>query len=74
MRLRIAGYLSREDKPYWRRARAYLQGRDFVTPEDIMALAGDVLNHRISLSFTARAAGIAPRQAVARLLETVPAP
>jgi len=56
------------------RARAYLQGRDFATPDDIMALAGDVLNHRISLGFAARAAGIGPRQAVARLLETVPAP
>ncbi len=56
------------------RVRAYLQERDFVTPEDIMALAGDVLNHRISLSFAASAAGISPRQAVARLLETVPAP
>lgn len=56
------------------RARAYLQGRDFATPDDIMALAGDVLSHRISLGFAARAAGIGPRQAVARLLETVPAP
>ena len=56
------------------RARAYLLARDFVTPEDIMTLAGDVLNHRIALGFSARAAGISPSQAVERLLETVPAP
>ncbi len=56
------------------RGRAFLRERDFVTPEDIMTLAGDVLHHRLALRFDAQAAGVTPRQAVARLLETVPAP
>ena len=56
------------------RCLAYLRERDFVTPDDIMEVAGDVLNHRIALAFPARAAGIGPRQAVSRLLEAVPAP
>ncbi len=56
------------------RCRAYLRARDFVTPEDILAVAGDVLHHRLGLSFAARSAGVDGRQAVARLLEVVPAP
>ncbi|HHH36952.1 MAG TPA: AAA family ATPase [Gammaproteobacteria bacterium] len=56
------------------RCLAYLRDRDFVTPDDIMDVAADVLNHRIGLTFAARAADIGPRQVVARLLEVVPAP
>ena len=39
------------------RAHAWLAGRDYVTPEDIQAVAPDVLRHRILLSFEAEAAG-----------------
>jgi MoxR-like ATPase len=56
------------------RARAVLGGRDFVEPDDIVALAPEVLGHRIGLTFTARAAGIDERQAVARILACVPIP
>jgi len=56
------------------RARAYLAERDFVEPADILDVAADVLNHRIGMSFTARAEGIKPTQAVMRILERVPVP
>src|SRR3569623_314690 len=56
------------------RARAYLAGRDFVEPGDLMDLAPDVLNHRIGLSFAARAETITPAQVIERILERVPAP
>ena len=56
------------------RARAYLCERDFVEPGDIMDLAYHVLNHRIALSFAARADGITRQQVIARLIEKVPAP
>ncbi len=56
------------------RARAYLRGRDFVEPGDIIELAHDVLNHRIALSFTARAEGVNSRQLIARITDVVPIP
>lgn len=56
------------------RALAYLRHRDFVEPADIIDLAYDVLNHRIGLSFAARAEGINTRQIIQQLVETVPVP
>lgn len=54
------------------RARAWLEGRDFVTPDDIRAVAQDVLRHRLILSFEAEAAGITANQVVDTLLDVVP--
>ena len=56
------------------RALAYLRQRDFVEPADIIDLADDVLNHRIGLSFAARAAGVTRKQLISGLLERVPVP
>jgi len=56
------------------RARAYLNGRDFVEPGDIIELAHDVLNHRIALSFTARAEAVDCRQLINRITDIVPIP
>ncbi len=56
------------------RARAYLNGRDFVEPGDIIELAHDVLNHRIALSFTARAEAVDSRQLISRITDVVPIP
>jgi MoxR-like ATPase len=56
------------------RAMALLRGRDYVLPPDIADLAGDVLAHRLVLSFDALADGLDPRQVVARVLGAVPAP
>lgn len=53
---------------------AWLDGRDFVTPEDIHAVAYDVLRHRIILSFEAQAEGITTDDVITSLLKTVPLP
>ena len=54
------------------RALAWMEGRDFVTPDDIRAVAQDVLRHRLILSFEAEAAGITANQVIDKLLATVP--
>ena len=53
------------------RAMAWLQGRDFVTPDDIRAVAHDVLRHRLILSFDAEASGVTANQVIDTLLENV---
>lgn len=53
---------------------AWLEGRDFVTPEDIQAIVYDVLRHRIILSFEAQAEGLTPDDVIASLLSLVPLP
>ena len=50
------------------RARAYLAGRDHALPEDVVALAGDALAHRLVLTWAAAAAGRVPRQVIADAL------
>jgi len=54
------------------RAVAWLDNRDYVTPDDIRAVAHDVLRHRLILSFEAEAAGISANQVIDQLLEVVP--
>ncbi|MFB0995798.1 MAG: MoxR-like ATPase [Polaribacter sp.] len=54
------------------RALAWMEGRDFVTPDDIRAIAHDVLRHRLILSFEAEASGITTNQVIDKLLDTVP--
>ncbi|HQQ63593.1 MAG TPA: MoxR family ATPase [Pseudomonadales bacterium] len=54
------------------RARAWLSGRDFVSPDDVMHLAPDVLRHRIIPSFEAEAEGHSVDSLIARLLALVP--
>lgn len=56
------------------RAHAWLCGRDFVAPEDVHAVAFDVLRHRILLSFEAEAEGIDSDRVIAELLGRVPLP
>ena len=53
------------------RALAWLQGRDFVTPDDIRAVAHDVLRPRLILSFEAEASGVTANQVIDTLLESV---
>ncbi|WP_444943988.1 AAA family ATPase [Microbulbifer sp. ZKSA006] len=55
------------------RAHAWLAGRDYVTPDDVMSVAPDILRHRLLLSFEAEAAGITADQVIERLLQQVPA-
>ncbi|MEM9305027.1 MAG: MoxR family ATPase [Pseudomonadota bacterium] len=56
------------------RAHAFLSGRDFVTPEDVHAIAHDVLRHRILMSFEAEAAGVDSDRLISELIERVPVP
>lgn len=56
------------------RARAWLHHRDYVSPDDIHAVAHDVLHHRLLLSYEAEADGVTSNQIVDRLLELVPTP
>ena len=56
------------------RAHAWLDGRDFVSPDDIQAVAFDVLRHRIILSYEAEADGITPDSFIQELVARVPVP
>jgi MoxR-like ATPase len=56
------------------RAHAWLKGQDYVGPEDIQAVAADVLRHRLVLSFEAEADGVTPDSIIERLLDGVGVP
>ena len=56
------------------RARAWLAGRDYVTPDDIRAIAPDVLRHRVLPSYEATAEGWDGDRLVKALLDVVPLP
>ena len=56
------------------RAHAFLQGRGYVTPQDVKDLAYDVLRHRIAVSYEAEAENINSENIVAGILEGLPVP
>lgn len=56
------------------RAHAFLQGRGYVTPQDVKDLAYDVLRHRIAVSYEAEAENIASENIIAGILEQMPVP
>ncbi|MDF1861119.1 MAG: MoxR family ATPase [Verrucomicrobiales bacterium] len=56
------------------RAYAALQGRDFVTPDDIREMTYPVLSHRIVLRPEYEIEGVTVREAIAKLLESVAVP
>lgn len=56
------------------RAKAWLAGRDYVTPDDVRAVAPDVLRHRVLPSYEAAAEGWDGERLVAALLDCVPLP
>jgi MoxR-like ATPase len=56
------------------RAHAWLAGRDYVGPEDIQAVASDVLRHRLVLSFEAEADGISANTIIEHILDGVGVP
>ncbi|MEQ8263545.1 MoxR family ATPase [Pseudohaliea sp.] len=55
------------------RAHAWLRGADFVGPDDVQAVLGDVLRHRLLLTFEAEANGVTPDRVTEELLALVPA-
>ena len=54
------------------RAHAWLNERDYVSPEDVQAMAFDVLRHRILISYEAEAEGITPDAVIKELIKLVP--
>lgn len=56
------------------RANAFMNGRAYVTPQDVKTLAPEVLRHRILLSYEAEAENISTDTLVTRLLSKVPVP
>ena len=56
------------------RAHALLQGQAFVTPDDVKAIAYDVLRHRILLTYEAEAEEITTDSLVSTLLSKEPVP
>jgi MoxR-like ATPase len=56
------------------RAHAFLRHRGFVTPEDVKAVAYDVLRHRITLTYEAEAEEVTPEKVVSRVLDRVEVP
>jgi MoxR-like ATPase len=56
------------------KARAWLLGRDYVTPDDIQALAHPLLSHRLILHYSALAQGWNTERVIHRILERVAAP
>jgi MoxR-like ATPase len=56
------------------RALAWLDAREFVTPEDVQAIAPDALRHRLLLDYSAQARGVSAQACIEELLSRVPAP
>ncbi len=56
------------------RAHAFLRGRTFVTPDDVKAIAPEVLRHRVVLTFEAEAEEVTSDELVRRILDRVPTP
>ncbi len=56
------------------RAKAWLNGREFVTPDDVQAVFHNVLRHRLVLSYEAEAQGVSADQVLSKILTLVPVP
>jgi MoxR-like ATPase len=56
------------------KALAFLQGRGYVTPEDVKSIAMDVLRHRVSVTYEAEAEALTSEDMVNKVLETIPVP
>ncbi|MEP2783963.1 MAG: MoxR family ATPase [Pseudoruegeria sp.] len=56
------------------RTHAWMAGRDYVDPQDVHAIAPDVLRHRLGLSFEAQGEGVSPDQIVTEIVKLVALP
>jgi len=56
------------------RANAFLNGRGYVTPQDVKDIAHDVLRHRVILTYEAEAEQMTSDHVIGKILETVPVP
>lgn len=53
------------------RSHSWMDGRDYVTPDDVKAIVHDVFRHRLILSYEAHAAGVTADQVIDRIVELV---
>ena len=56
------------------KARAFTEGRGYITPEDIRYIGADILRHRIILTYEAEAEELTPEDVIQRLFEVVEVP
>jgi len=56
------------------RAMAFLNARNYVTPQDVKTVAMDVLRHRVAVTYEAEAENVTSRDVVERILNTLPVP
>ncbi len=56
------------------RARAFLNGRGYVTPQDVKSIAPDILRHRILVSYEAEAEGLTSDDLIQKILNALPVP
>ena len=56
------------------RATAFIEGRHYVTPQDVKTIALDVLRHRIAVSYEAEAESITSEDIIRKILDTLPVP
>ena len=56
------------------RAHAFLRGRSFVTPDDVKAIAPDVLRHRVLITYEAEAEEVTSEELVSRILAQIESP
>ena len=70
------GASPRASRALFRAAKAWaaMEGRDFVTPDDVQTLAKPVLAHRLLVTNEARISGITAEQIIASILAAVPVP
>ena len=53
------------------KAKAFLAGRDYAVPDDVIALAADALSHRLVLAWKAAADGETARAVIGKLIERI---
>jgi MoxR-like ATPase len=56
------------------RAHAFINGRAYVTPQDVKEIAHDVLQHRVTVTYEAEAENLTSRHIIQRILDTLPVP
>lgn len=56
------------------KARAFLDGRTYVTPHDVKSIAPDVLRHRVAVSYEAEAEGLDAEHFIRQILDEMPVP
>jgi len=56
------------------KAHAFLQGRGYVTPQDVKSIATDVLRHRLLVSYEAEAESLTTEDIIGKILSTLPVP